>query len=379
MRAVAAIPAVGLLAGSAFGFFVPEFPDLVGCAALAACASVAVWAWCTSRALVLALAVGTVFSTGGALLSASAWREAWRPALRVAFEALARAERADAAFRWRPVSLDDTALVTVTGVLRADASPRPHSVSPSLDVFSALPDGGIAALSESRSLDGEEIRVEGGVLLTVLGILSTGRINDWRAGRTIRAPARLRRPARYLNPGVPDEERALARRGITLVGSVKSGALVEVVAHGHRLSEAAAEARAFVRSEIASAVGSWSQRSAAITTAIVIGDRAGLDDDVERATAPLFAGWPIRTVKVPHHGSRTSSSWEFLRALAPRIAVVSAGGGNIFGHPAPDVLGRYRRIGAEIFRTDRDGAVMLSTDGRSVDLSTFTWRKLSLR
>ena len=82
---------------------------------------------------------------------------------------------------------------------------------------------------------------------------------------------------------------------------------------------------------------------------------------------------------MPHHGRRTSSSWEFLRALAPRIAVVSAGGGNIFGHPAPDVLGRYRRIGAEIFRTDRDGVVMLSTDGRPVDLSTLAWRKLSLR
>ena len=96
---------------------------------------------------------------------------------------------------------------------------------------------------------------------------------------------------------MPDEERALARRGTRLVGGVKSGALVEVVARGQRLSEGAAEGRAFIRSEIASAVGSWSQRSAAITTAIVIGDRTGLDDDVERATAPLFAAWLIRIVK----------------------------------------------------------------------------------
>ena len=45
----------------------------------------------------------------------------------------------------------------------------------------------------------------------------------------VRAPVLLRRPARYLNDGLPDQERALARRGVTLVGTIKSAALVEVV------------------------------------------------------------------------------------------------------------------------------------------------------
>ena len=60
---------------------------------------------------------------------------------------------------------------------------------------------------------------------------------------------------------------------------------------------------------------------------------------------------------VPHHGSRTSSTEEFIAALAPRWAVVPAGYRNRFGHPARDVLERYERAGVGVLRTDRDGAV----------------------
>src|SRR5439155_9993548 len=119
--------------------------------------------------------------------------------------------------------------------------------------------------------------VIGGVIVTVAGALAADRVEAWRAGRRVRFPVLLRRASRYLNPDVPDFERALARRGTTLVGSVKSGALVEVVAHGGRVDEAAAAARAFARRAVSQAVGRWSPRSAAIVNAIVIGDRAGLD------------------------------------------------------------------------------------------------------
>jgi competence protein ComEC len=120
------------------------------------------------------------------------------------------------------------------------------------------------------------------VLLSVTGTLAAGEADRWRAGRTIRAPVQLRRPSRYLDPGVPDGERALARRGTRLVGVVKSAALVEVLENGGTLQELAARSRTFARSAINRAVGRWSARSAAIVTAIVVGDRAGLDDDVER-------------------------------------------------------------------------------------------------
>ena len=87
---------------------------------------------------------------------------------------------------------------------------------------------------------------------------------------------------------------------------------------------------------------------------------------------------PIRILKVPHHGSATSSSQPFLDALRPDIAVISAGRGNPFGHPVPSVLERYRNIGAAIYRTDQDGAVTVETDGTTVRVTTFTGRKLTL-
>ena len=72
----------------------------------------------------------------------------------------------------------------------------------------------------------------GGVSITVAGVLAAEAASEWRAGRRVRMPAVLRRPARYLNEGVADQELLLARRGIALVGSAKSAALVQVVEPG---------------------------------------------------------------------------------------------------------------------------------------------------
>ena len=87
----------------------------------------------------------------------------------------------------------------------------------------------------------------------------------------------------------------------------------------------------------------------------------------------------LRLVKVAHHGSLTSSDADFVRALAPQAAIVSVGRGNHFGHPAPAVLQRYVDAGAEILRTDRDGAVMVETDGRSVEIRTYSGRESAKR
>ena len=65
-------------------------------------------------------------------------------------------------------------------------------------------------------------------------------------------------------------------------------------------------------------------------------------------------------LKVPHHGSRTSSSDELLDAVAPRLAVISLGWRNQFHFPAPEVLARYAARGARTLRTDRDGAVTVT-------------------
>ena len=100
--------------------------------------------------------------------------------------------------------------------------------------------------------------------------------------------------------------------------------------------------------------------------------------DVERTLAPSFNRAPIRILKVPHHGSGTSSSQEFLGTLRPDVAVISAGRGNPFGHPVASVLERYRNIGAAIYRTDEDGAVSVETDGTKVTITAFTGRRLTL-
>jgi competence protein ComEC len=78
----------------------------------------------------------------------------------------------------------------------------------------------------------------------------------------------------------------------------------------------------------------------------------------------------LRVVKVPHHGSLTSSSPGFVERTKPSIAVVSVGRNNHFGHPVPEVLARYTSAGAQVYRTDRDGAVSIETDGWSMSVHT---------
>jgi competence protein ComEC len=74
---------------------------------------------------------------------------------------------------------------------------------------------------------------------------------------------------------------------------------------------------------------------------------------------------------VPHHGSRISSSMPFLNAVSPQIAVISCGPDNVFGFPHEEVLMRYRTVGSRIFRTDRQGAITLSTDGQHLRAEGF--------
>jgi competence protein ComEC len=75
-------------------------------------------------------------------------------------------------------------------------------------------------------------------------------------------------------------------------------------------------------------------------------------------------------IKVPHHGSRTSSTEAFMDAVNPGIAVISAGRRNPFHHPHQETLERYGYAGVRIFRTDVDGAVTAVIDGSSIKIST---------
>ncbi|HYM86654.1 MAG TPA: DNA internalization-related competence protein ComEC/Rec2, partial [Pseudoxanthomonas sp.] len=79
----------------------------------------------------------------------------------------------------------------------------------------------------------------------------------------------------------------------------------------------------------------------------------------------------------PHHGSRTSSTPEFVRAVAPRLVVISAGYRNRFGHPHPTVVRRYREQGSELVRTDLVGAVLVKMGSSGIETSG--WRQLERR
>lgn len=100
----------------------------------------------------------------------------------------------------------------------------------------------------------------------------------------------------------------------------------------------------------------------------LVGDGAPPPTPVHAVIAGRAAAATV--LKVPHHGSATSSSERLLAAVAPRVAVISAGADNRFRFPAAAVLQRLREHGAEIWRTDQDGAVQLESDGTRLTVST---------
>ena len=124
--------------------------------------------------------------------------------------------------------------------------------------------------------------VDGGVSVTVAGTLAAIHGDPWVKGRRLRMPVTLRPAAQYANPGVPNQRRALMRLGTSLLGSVKSALLVEVIETGHGWSEGAAAIRTQVRRRVEQTVGHFSPRSSAVVTAVPIGDRAGLGPEACR-------------------------------------------------------------------------------------------------
>jgi competence protein ComEC len=87
----------------------------------------------------------------------------------------------------------------------------------------------------------------------------------------------------------------------------------------------------------------------------------------------------LRILKVGHHGSATSSSPAFIRAVRPAVAIVSCGRQNRFGHPTRVVMDRLFAAGTNVFRTDRQGEIVLETDGHAVTVRTFTGEEIVFR
>jgi len=85
----------------------------------------------------------------------------------------------------------------------------------------------------------------------------------------------------------------------------------------------------------------------------------------------LQAGYDVKAdvLKVGHHGSNSSTSTEFLTRVSPKYAVISVGANNDFGHPSASVLSRLSDAGVQVYRTDRDGTVVMRCDGETVTIT----------
>ena len=265
MRCPAAIPAIAIGAGIAAGVFVfpPASPFVPFLFLITAIAIYAV-----DRGLWAVALIACGFFSAGAVLGEYADSASRHQPLRAAFD--------------RQVAPGEFHLfANVEGRLRADAARGPSGVT--LDVLiDRIGLDGPPSPPSGYGETGAMTPTHGGALIGVAGELASDRILQWRAGRRVAFPATLRAPTKYLNRGVPDAEKHLAWRGVALVGSVKSDRLVEITESGTTMSELLAAVRAAIRRAIATGVEPWSARSAAVVSAILIGDRAGLDDEVER-------------------------------------------------------------------------------------------------
>ncbi len=96
------------------------------------------------------------------------------------------------------------------------------------------------------------------------------------------------------------------------------------------------------------------------------------DAEREAEQALLDAGAMLKAdvLKVGHHGSDTSTSYPFLREVMPEYAVISVGEGNSYEHPEENTLSRLRDAEAEILRTDLNGDIIISSDGKELTVTT---------
>ncbi len=112
-----------------------------------------------------------------------------------------------------------------------------------------------------------------------------------------------------------------------------------------------------------------------IVLRIVYGETSFLfTGDAEREVELALASWGFElestVLKVGHHGSDSSTSYVFLRNVMPEYAVIPVGADNDYGHPTADVLSRLRDAEVKVFRTDKHGTVICTSDGKNVVFGT---------
>jgi competence protein ComEC len=100
-----------------------------------------------------------------------------------------------------------------------------------------------------------------------------------------------------------------------------------------------------------------------------------IQEETEHSLTQANKILPAMILKIPHHGSDTSSTEEWVRAVNPQVGLIGVGRENRFHFPKPVVVSRYESIGTSLFRTDLDGETDLTWDGKKLKASTFTGKR----
>jgi competence protein ComEC len=124
------------------------------------------------------------------------------------------------------------------------------------------------------------------------------------------------------------------------------------------------------------AEGGGSDNDNSIVLRIKFGERTilltgDIEKAAERALALSQQNLKADVVKVPHHGSKTSSTDNFVLATKPTFAIISVGRNSMFGHPHKEVVQRWQSNGATVFTTGDYGTITVTTDGKDLNLETF--------
>ncbi len=96
------------------------------------------------------------------------------------------------------------------------------------------------------------------------------------------------------------------------------------------------------------------------------------DAEMSENKAILNHGFDVGStvLKLGHHGSRTSTDESWLRAVQPQLGIISAGAGNTYGHPHPEVIAALKKVGVPYWRTDEHGTITVTTDGSTMQVAT---------
>lgn len=261
MAAFSLIPAIALVVGAVTGVYI-DLPIATLLWVTPPFAVAAAIAWCRQRLVPSFVLVNVVLVACGAALSVDARARALQPSIR---SLLDRHNPGFAINAPGPPAPHDPIVIRVK--LTADASPADDVTTMRASILAAR-------------IAGRWHEVGGGLFLSVGGAAAIRSGTEWVAGRTLELPVTFRRPARFLNDGVPDFERDLALDGTTLLASTKSGLLVDISEQGSAIEEIAARVRQHVRRSVSRWVGAHDRVSASIVAAVLIGDRTGLPDDV---------------------------------------------------------------------------------------------------